>query len=65
MRYHICWGSCNTPHVSDVPLKEIVDFVLKVNAGYYLIEMANPRHEHEWHVWETAKLPDGKCWFRA
>jgi 5-methyltetrahydropteroyltriglutamate--homocysteine methyltransferase len=46
--------------VSDVPLKEIVDLVLKVKAGYYLIEMANPRHEHEWHVFETAKLPDGK-----
>lgn len=60
VRYHICWGSFNTPHVSDVPLKEIVDLVLKVKAGYYLIEMANPRHEHEWHVFETAKLPDGK-----
>ena len=60
VRYHICWGSFNTPHVSDVPLKDIVDLVLKVNAGYYLIEMANPRHEHEWHVFEKAKLPDGK-----
>jgi 5-methyltetrahydropteroyltriglutamate--homocysteine methyltransferase len=60
IRYHICWGSFNTPHLFDVPLKEIVDLVLKVNAGAYCIEMANPRHEHEWRVWEKVKLPDGK-----
>ena len=57
VRYHICWGSFNTPHVSDVALKDIVDLVLKVKAGAYCIEMGNPRHEHEWRVWETAKLP--------
>jgi len=60
VRYHICWGSFNTPHVSDVPLKDIVDLVLRVNAGAYCIEMGNPRHEHEWRVWETAKLPQGR-----
>jgi 5-methyltetrahydropteroyltriglutamate--homocysteine methyltransferase len=60
IRYHICWGSFNTPHVSDVPLKDIVDLVLKVKAGAYCIEMGNPRHEHEWRVWEKAKLPAGK-----
>jgi 5-methyltetrahydropteroyltriglutamate--homocysteine methyltransferase len=60
VRYHICWGSFNTPHVTDVPLKEIVDLVLKVNAGAYCIEMANPRHEHEWRLWENVKLPEGK-----
>ena len=60
MRYHICWGSFNTPHVSDVALKDIVDLVLKVKAGAYCIEMGNPRHEHEWRVWETAKLPKGR-----
>jgi 5-methyltetrahydropteroyltriglutamate--homocysteine methyltransferase len=60
VRYHICWGSFNTPHVSDVALKDIVDLVLRVNAGAYCIEMGNPRHEHEWRVWETAKLPAGK-----
>lgn len=60
VRYHICWGSFNTPHVSDVPLKDIVDLVLRVKAGAYCIEMGNPRHEHEWRVWETAKLPEGR-----
>jgi 5-methyltetrahydropteroyltriglutamate--homocysteine methyltransferase len=60
IRYHICWGSWNGPHSTDVPLREIVDLVLKVNAGAYSIEAANPRHEHEWRVWETTKLPEGK-----
>jgi 5-methyltetrahydropteroyltriglutamate--homocysteine methyltransferase len=60
VRYHICWGSFNTPHVSDVPLRDIVDLVLRVKAGAYCIEMGNPRHEHEWRVWETAKLPEGR-----
>jgi 5-methyltetrahydropteroyltriglutamate--homocysteine methyltransferase len=60
VRYHICWGSFNTPHVSDVALKDIVDLVLSVKAGAYCIEMGNPRHEHEWRVWETAKLPAGR-----
>jgi 5-methyltetrahydropteroyltriglutamate--homocysteine methyltransferase len=60
IRYHICWGSFNTPHVSDIPLKDIVDLVLKVKAGAYCIEMGNPRHEHEWRVWETVKLPAGR-----
>jgi 5-methyltetrahydropteroyltriglutamate--homocysteine methyltransferase len=60
IRYHICWGSFNTPHVTDVPLKDIVDLVLKVKAGAYCIEMGNPRHEHEWRVWESVKLPPGR-----
>jgi len=60
VRYHICWGSFNTPHVSDVPLRDIVDLVLRVKAGAYCIEMGNPRHEHEWRVWETVKLPEGR-----
>ena len=60
IRYHICWGSFNTPHVTDVPLKDIVDLVIKVKAGGYCIEMANPRHEHEWRVWESVKLPAGR-----
>ena len=60
MRYHICWGSWNGPHTSDVPLQDIVDLVLKVNAQAYSIEAANPRHEHEWEVWQDVKLPDGK-----
>jgi len=60
IRYHICWGSFNTPHTTDVALSDIVDLVLRVNAGAYCLEMANPRHEHEWRVWETTKLPAGR-----
>jgi 5-methyltetrahydropteroyltriglutamate--homocysteine methyltransferase len=60
VRYHVCWGSWPGPHVTDVPFKDIVDLVLKVKAQTYLIEGANPRHEHEWRVWESVKLPDGK-----
>jgi 5-methyltetrahydropteroyltriglutamate--homocysteine methyltransferase len=60
IRYHICWGSFNTPHTTDVPLVDIVDLVLRVTAGAYCLEMANPRHEHEWRVWEHAKLPAGR-----
>ncbi|MCD6042759.1 MAG: vitamin-B12 independent methionine synthase [Burkholderiales bacterium] len=59
IRYHVCWGSWPGPHSTDVPLKDIVDLVLRVRAGAYLIEGANPRHEHEWRVWEKAKLPPG------
>jgi 5-methyltetrahydropteroyltriglutamate--homocysteine methyltransferase len=59
IRYHVCWGSWPGPHTSDVPLKDIVDLVARVRAGAYLIEGANPRHEHEWRVWEKAKLPQG------
>jgi len=60
VRFHICWGSWNGPHMFDVPLKDIVDLVLNVNAGAYLFEAANPRHEHEWRVWETVDLPADK-----
>ncbi|MCP5028381.1 MAG: cobalamin-independent methionine synthase II family protein [Actinomycetia bacterium] len=59
-RYHVCWGSWNGPHTNDVPLRDIVDLVLKVEVGGYLFEMANPRHAHEWKVWEEVELPDGK-----
>ncbi|HEY6993007.1 MAG TPA: cobalamin-independent methionine synthase II family protein [Xanthobacteraceae bacterium] len=60
VRYHVCWGSWPGPHVSDVPLRDIVDLILKVRAGAYVIESANPRHEHEWQVWKNVKLPEGK-----
>jgi 5-methyltetrahydropteroyltriglutamate--homocysteine methyltransferase len=60
IRYHICWGSFNAPHVGDVPARDIIDIVLRVNAGAYAIEMANPRHEHEWRLWEQTRLPEGK-----
>jgi 5-methyltetrahydropteroyltriglutamate--homocysteine methyltransferase len=60
VRYHVCWGSWPGPHTTDVPLKGIVDEILKVRAGAYLIEGANPRHEHEWQVWKDARLPSGR-----
>jgi 5-methyltetrahydropteroyltriglutamate--homocysteine methyltransferase len=60
IRYHVCWGSWPGPHVSDVPLKDIVDQILKVKVGAYVIEGANPRHEHEWQVWKSARLGPGQ-----
>ena len=60
VRYHICWGSWNGPHAFDVPMKDIVDLMLQVNVGAYQFEAANPRHEHEWVVWRSVKLPPGK-----
>ncbi len=59
VRLHVCWGSIHGPHKNDIPLRDIADLILKVNAGVYSIEASNPRHEHEWHVWEDVKLPDG------
>ncbi len=60
VRYHICWGSWHGPHVSDLPLADIVDVMLSVKAQMYSIEAANVRHEHEWKVWQETKLPEGK-----
>jgi 5-methyltetrahydropteroyltriglutamate--homocysteine methyltransferase len=60
IRYHLCYGSWHAPHVADAPLEEIVDLILRVNAGAYSIEAANVRHEHEWRVWEDVTLPAGK-----
>ena len=60
IRYHICFGSWHVPHVADAALQDIIDLVLKVNAGAYSIEAANVRHEHEWRVWQKVKLPPGK-----
>ena len=60
VRFHVCWGNNEAPHTRDVPLRDIVDMVLRVNAGAYLIEAANPRHAHEWRVWEDVRLPEGK-----
>jgi 5-methyltetrahydropteroyltriglutamate--homocysteine methyltransferase len=60
IRYHVCWGSWHGPHTTDIPLKDIIDVVLRVNAGEYSVEAGNVRHEHEWKVWKDAKLPDGK-----
>jgi 5-methyltetrahydropteroyltriglutamate--homocysteine methyltransferase len=60
VRFHMCWGSYHGPHKYDIPLKDIVDIILRVRAGAYSIEASNPCHEHEWRVWEEVKLPDGK-----
>src|SRR4029077_2749029 len=60
IRYHLCWGSWHGPHVTDLPLKDIVDVMLRVNAGAYSFEAGNVRHEHEWRLWQEVKIPDGK-----
>jgi 5-methyltetrahydropteroyltriglutamate--homocysteine methyltransferase len=60
IRYHICWGSWNAPHVHDVPLKDIIDLLLKLRVGGYQFEAANVRHEHEWKVWQNVKVPEGR-----
>ena len=60
VRLHICWGSHHGPHRDDIPLRDLADLVLSVPAGCYSVEAANPRHEHEWAVWEEVRLPDGK-----
>jgi 5-methyltetrahydropteroyltriglutamate--homocysteine methyltransferase len=60
VRLHVCWGSGHGPHANDIPLRDIVDLVLKVHAGCYSVEAANGRHEHEWEVWRDVRLPDGK-----
>ncbi len=60
VRFHTCYGINEGPRVHDAPLQDIVDVMLKVNAGAYSFEAANARHEHEYHVWENVKLPAGK-----
>jgi 5-methyltetrahydropteroyltriglutamate--homocysteine methyltransferase len=60
VRYHICWGSWHGPHTHDLPLEHVVDLMLKIKAGAYSLEAANPRHEHEWKIWQRVKLPEGK-----
>jgi 5-methyltetrahydropteroyltriglutamate--homocysteine methyltransferase len=60
IRLHICWGSHHGPHRDDIPLRDLIDLVLTVPARCYSFEAANPRHEHEYTVWEETKLPDGK-----
>lgn len=59
-RVHLCWGNYQGPHHHDVPLADIVDIILKVNAGALLFEGANPRHEHEWRVWQEIDVPEDK-----
>jgi len=59
VRLHVCWGSFHGPHHDDIPLKEIIDLIFRVNAGSYSIEASNPCHEHEWRIFEEVKLPEG------
>ena len=60
VRVHVCWGNYQGPHHRDVPLKDIVDLLLKIQGNALSIEAANPRHEHEWNVFEQVRLPEGK-----
>ena len=60
VRYHMCWGSWHGPHTTDAPLREIAPVILQIKAGAFSLEAANPRHEHEYHVWEEVKFPAGK-----
>ena len=61
LRLHLCWGNYVGPHHKDVELQEIIEPVLKANAGFIYFEGANPRHEHEWEIWQKLRLPEGKA----
>jgi 5-methyltetrahydropteroyltriglutamate--homocysteine methyltransferase len=60
IRFHLCWGSWHGPHTTDIPMRDIVDVMLAINAGAYSFEAGNVRHEHEWSVWKDVPLPEGK-----
>ena len=60
VRYHVCFGSWHVPHTADAPLENLVGLILQVKAGAYAIEAANPRHEHEWRVWQNVKMPNDR-----
>jgi 5-methyltetrahydropteroyltriglutamate--homocysteine methyltransferase len=60
MRFHLCWGSWHGPHVTDIPMRDIVDVMLAIDVQAYSFEAANVRHEHEWRVWRDVKLAPGK-----
>jgi 5-methyltetrahydropteroyltriglutamate--homocysteine methyltransferase len=60
VRFHLCWGSWHGPHLTDIPLRDIVDLMLAVDCQAYSFEAGNVRHEHEWKVWRDVKLPEGK-----
>ncbi|HLI19685.1 MAG TPA: cobalamin-independent methionine synthase II family protein [Stellaceae bacterium] len=60
IRFHLCWGSWHGPHTTDLPMRDIVDVMLKIKVGAYSFEAANVRHEHEYAVWREVKLPDDK-----
>ena len=60
LRFHLCWGSWHGPHTTDIPMRDIVEVMLRANVGAYSFEAGNVRHEHEWKVWRDVKLPDDK-----
>jgi 5-methyltetrahydropteroyltriglutamate--homocysteine methyltransferase len=60
IRAHVCWGNYQGPHHRDVDLRDIAGTILQLNVSGYLVEGANPRHEHEWQVWEDVELPEDK-----
>ena len=60
VRFHTCYGLNHGPRLHDVPLADVAELMLSVNAGAYSFEVANPRHQHEWRIWETLPLPEGK-----
>jgi 5-methyltetrahydropteroyltriglutamate--homocysteine methyltransferase len=60
IRHHTCYGLNHGPRMNDIPLIEVVPYMLAINAGAHSFEVANPRHYHEWRIWEDVKLPDGK-----
>jgi 5-methyltetrahydropteroyltriglutamate--homocysteine methyltransferase len=59
IRLHVCWGSFHGPHAHDIPLERIIDIIFRVRASGYSIEASNPRHQHEWRVFEDVELPEG------
>ena len=60
VRFHLCWGSWHGPHVTDIPMRDIVEVMLAIDCQAYSFEAGNVRHEHEWRVWKDVKLPEGK-----
>jgi 5-methyltetrahydropteroyltriglutamate--homocysteine methyltransferase len=60
IRFHLCWGSWHGPHVTDIPLRDIVDLMLSVKCQGYSFEAGNARHEHEWKLWQEVRLPEDK-----
>ena len=60
MRIHICWGNYEGPHDCDIPLDKVIHLLMNANPSILLFEAANPRHEHEWTVWESTDIPDNK-----
>lgn len=59
VRLHVCWGRFHGPHEADIPLRDVIDIIFRVDAGSFSIQASNPRHEHEWNVFEEVKLPEG------